>query len=873
MYRTDLSGAWRFETDEKDQGVGEGFFSRRLRGQGFLLPGSACENGVGEKQEDYPELTKEAVRAPRERFSYLGALWLQREFTVPQEMEGRYARLFLERVNMASQLWLDGTRAGRQIVELSAPHIYELGRLTPGTHTLTLRLDNRNLLNCGDMASGYSIDTQGYWNGAVGRIELQYEEPFHAENIQIYPQEQSVLVKLTLMSEIWRPEDRQSARVRLSVNGPDQALCAESCFDCTLYNARQVEQFSLSLESPLLWDEFTPHLYTLNVTSMSLGNTDTKQIRFGMRTFRREGKQFLLNGRQISLRGTIDCAQFPLTGYPSFDIQVWRSHFQTIRDYGLNHVRFHAWCPPECAFDAADELGLYLSVEMPLWINRDVTPLAYGDDPAHDLYYPREARIISKTYGNHPSFLFFSNGNETLGNFELLSDITAQIRPYDPRRLYTLTSNFDHPVMDCEDYLCAQTAGGKPVRIQSLQELVAEGTFVDYREAVDACPVPVISFETGQYCSYPDVDICERYTGNMTPVNFDVIRKHMVKQGIYPRLKEYIAASGDLAAKLYKEEIEAALRTRDLGGFELLSLVDYTGQNTATVGLLNIFYESKGILSPRQFRQFCSSVVPLFRAKRIYQNTEVLEAELELYDFGPEKIKNPVFELSLYRGEELFYQETTCERAVRIPLAEIKEAAMLSVVLSVGAHRNTWRIYVYPDAPSQDAPLRRISAWKELEEISEHGGQAVVDGSLLSQPIPGSFLPVFWSPAWFPTKQPSGEIIRHTHPLFSGFPTDKYPDYQWKELLDHAVCADLSGLTGLQPLVEVVPNFVDSIPSSPLFEFCLGKGRFLFCGFDLDQPDLPTRQLLSCIRQYMASGAFVLSSAFQMSWEAARRLF
>ena len=135
--------------------------------------------------------------------------------------------------------------------------------------------------------------------------------------------------------------------------------------------------------------------------------TDERTVTFGMRRIAREGRKFLLNGKQISLRGTTDCAIHPITGYPPMDLETWRNKMRIVKEYGMNHVRFHAWCPPECAFQAADEAGVYLSVEMPFWLNKDVCPLEAGDDPIHRPYFTQEAITISKTYGNHPSFLLF----------------------------------------------------------------------------------------------------------------------------------------------------------------------------------------------------------------------------------------------------------------------------------------------------------------------------------------------------------------------------------------------------------------------------------------------------------------------------------
>lgn len=852
----DLSGSWLYKTDYDDLGIQNEYYKDKFELSGFMLPGSACENGIGKKQEYYEELTKEAVRAPREKYEYIGALWLQREFELPDDAEGKCVRLFLERVNIASELWIDGEKIDRQIIELSAPHIYNLTRrIAPGKHTLTLRIDNRNLLNCGDMASGYSIDTQGYWNGIVGRIELQYEEMFHMENLQVYPNEHGIRVQVTFASDIWQPHHRYNTETELCVTAPDGQKLSSKRFERTMFNSRQVEYFDYEIDDIQPWDEFTPNLYTLTVKTMSKDNTDEKHVRFGMRSIKTDGKKILLNNKQISLRGTIDCAQYPITGYPPFDIELWRKNFRTLKSYGLNHVRFHAWCPPECAFDAADETGLYLSVEMPLWINKDVTPLEYGDDPIHNQYYPNEARTISKIYGNHPSFIMFSNGNETMGNFELLSDITTMMKAYDMRRIYTITSNFDHPVMPCEDYLCAFEAYGNHIRLQQLHDEACKHTCIDYSKAVSDSPVPVISFEIGQYCSYPDVDICERYTGNILPVNFDAIRNHMIKKGVYPRLKDYVAASGDLASKLYKEDIEAALRTKDFGGFELLSISDYTGQSTATVGILDVFFQSKGFTSAEEFRKFCNSVVPLFKAKRIFKNTEILEAELDLYDYGKIKITDPMFDLKIYNGSEIFYHTKTGNKKISVPLNAIEKSSQLKVELSVGEYTNSWNIYVFADK-AVNKNVRIINTAEELRNIIHNGGRAIVTADCIKNPISGSFVPVFWSPVHFPSQRPCGAIIDDTHPIFKYFPSGKYPDYQWKTLLDNSKSVNISSFgKDFKPIVETVPNFVDNTPGSPLFEAVVGKAELLFCGFDLNDTDETSKQLKNSIFSYFSSGS------------------
>ncbi len=846
----DLSGMWRYKTDEDAayEYRGERFPENR-----FKLPGTACENHIGKRRQYYDKISAEAVRAPRERYEYIAPLWLQRDIDIPDEADGKSVKLFLERVNIASELWIDDIKIGRQIIELSAPHVHNLtGKITSGKHTLTLKIDNRNLVNIDFMASGYSVDTQGYWNGIVGRIELRYEEIYHIDNIQIYPDDAGINVKVTETCGVHSPFVHKDAFLELEATAPNGARGPARRYQVKLYNSKQVDYIRYDMEDIQYWDEFHPDLYKLTVKYICDGNDDEKTVRFGMRTIKSDSKRMLLNGKTLSLRGTTDCAIFPLTGYPNMDIDFWRERFRIVKSYGLNHVRFHAWCPPECAFCAADEAGGYVSAEMPMWLNRDVCALELGDDAAHRQYFLREAITISKTYGNHPSFIMFSNGNENMGDFELLNDITTCVKAYDRRRLYTLTTNFDHPVMPCEDYLCAYEAGGRRVRIQCFHDEIGEGTYLDYSAAVSDVNVPIVSFEIGQYCVYPNVNLIDSYTGNMLPVNLDAIKKHMLDRGVYDKLNNYIKASGDLAVKLYKEDIEAALRTKGFGGFELLSLCDYTGQSTATIGILDVFCRSKGLIEPDKFRQFCGVVVPLFKSKRIFTNDENLEAELDLYDFGENKIANPKFIVSIYNGDELFYEYATRDNKISAPLNGITKSAKLDVTVSVGEYKNSWRVFVFaPDGGGEYA--RYIRTRGDLERICADGGRAVVTRECFDNPIQGSFIPVFWSPVHFPSQKPCGAMIDDKHPVFDDFPTDKYPDYQWKKLLDNAVGMDISEFDGVaDAIVETVPNFFDNTCASPLFEVKIGNAELLFCGFDLNGDYPEARQLKYSIEKYIS---------------------
>ncbi|MCR5278317.1 MAG: hypothetical protein K6E19_02640 [Lachnospiraceae bacterium] len=860
------------------------------------LPGSSCKNGIGTPVKFYDEYCKEAVRAPRERFEYIGPLDYFKTVDIPEDFEGCEVVLFLERVNISSRLWFDNIEIGRGIIGLSTPHVYRLSDrvdsegnpLIPrisGKHMLRLQIDNSNLLNMGDMASGYSVDTGGYWNGVVGRMELRCKSACSIENVSVFPEGHSLRIDTVTVSDRHVPMDIRKAAIKYEITTPDGQILAPWSQDIELFSKRQRNHYTLTLPENgfSLWSEFNTGLYSVKVTLKTDSSLDSFETTFGIRKIEVRNKEFKINGRTLSLRGTINCAQYPITGYPPMDEETWTEHFTKLKEFGLNHVRFHAWCPPEAAFAAADKLGLYLGIEMPLWLNRDVTPVELGDDDWHRLYYREEALRISETYGNHPSFVMFSNGNENLGDYALLETITEEMKAHDNRRIYTMSSNFDHPLSPAEDYLCAFEILHNKARIQFLHDEVAKSTTVNYDEMRAKVPVPFTSFEVGQYCVYPDVDICEDYTGAMAPVNFDIIRKEMKRHGVYDRLRDYVAASGDLAAKLYKEDIEAVLRTRGMGGFQLLSLTDYTGQSTATIGMLDVLFREKKVVSPETWRGFCSEVVPLLWAKREFLNTESLTGFISLYDQGAKEISNPVYELKITdkTGEEILF-ETKIPRAeekteIDIPLDFVKENALLKVYITVRngekTYTNSWRIFVYKDSVSRSEgaviPAELIvNSGETYEKAVRAGGKYLITPDYFGRDnlVKSSFIPVFWSPVHFPSEAPVGFMIDEDSPVLKSFPTEKYGDYQWKEPVDHSLSVRLHNIPGslmsagsksesgalvLHPVLEFVPNFADNEPKSPLFTFKAGNAEFLYCGFDLERTDLATKALRCSIVDYL----------------------
>ena len=159
-----LAGEWRFAIDSLDRGQAESWAARPLEGT-LHLPGSLQEQGYGDNvsvktpwtgqivdQSWYtaPEYAKYRepgnIKVPfwlNPDKHYVGAAWYQRTVDIPEDWQGRPVELELERTHWTTDLYLDGRKVDSR-ESLQTPHRYVFpDGLAPGTHTLTLRVDNR----------------------------------------------------------------------------------------------------------------------------------------------------------------------------------------------------------------------------------------------------------------------------------------------------------------------------------------------------------------------------------------------------------------------------------------------------------------------------------------------------------------------------------------------------------------------------------------------------------------------------------------------------------------------------------------------------------------------------------------------------------
>lgn len=380
----------------------------------------------------------------------------------------------------------------------------------------------------------------------------------------------------------------------------------------------------------------------------------------------------------------------------------------------------------------------------------------------------------------------------------------GEMKAADDRHLYTTTSftfekgHGDWPEKQ-DDFFVTQWTKKGWVRGQGVFNQELPSFDKDFRASIEGMEVPLVTHEVGQYSVYPDLTEIPKYTGTLMPLNFMAVKEDLEKKRLIDKAPQYLQASGKLAAILYKEEIERALKTPGISGFQLLDLHDFPGQGTALVGLLNAFWESKGILTGEEFREFCASVVPLLRfPKAVYTNNETFEAQIELCNYGKDELKNSTLSWeitadgrSLGKGKTpaaaLAFGHNGGLRKISFPLQQVTNTSKLEVCLSLDGteYRNRWNVWVYPSSvDTKWGDVKYTRSYDEAMALLKKGEKVLFNPDWHTlQGIEGKFVPVFWSPVHFPNQAGTmGVLCNPTHPALADFPTDMHTDWQWWDL-------------------------------------------------------------------------------------------
>lgn len=963
----DLAGIWRFEIDKEDRGFAEHWEKRRLT-QTITLPGCLQAQGYGDAiSEDTPWVQSlyDALWYQRGEYAYAqengtkvpflsqpprhytGKAWYQKTIFVPEKSDGFVGRLTLENTKWKTTLWIDGECKG-SIVSLCAPHVYETGALSAGEHTVTLCIDNGWQLPYRPDGHGVSDALGATWNGVAGAITLELFNRVWIERVKVNAQLPQAAIQVHLKNE--------TSHIQNCIVHVQDTVHTDISADavCVLTQGSQICELTLNYSSDTpLWDEFDQGLHNLIVTLSSISNElqgemqssitqlllqskemvsqfskvvlQTKEVTFGFRRAEVKEGHFVINGRNTYLRGTHFGGDYPLSGIPDCGSAYWDKIMDTVKTWGMNFIRCHSYCPPEAAFEAADRAGVYLQIECDMWN-------VFAPDAQMNNVLWEETKRILDTFGNHPSFLMLSPSNEPGGDWLMpLTDWVSKCRAYDSRHLYTIQSGWPYPMepdkITGTDYVYFHRSG---FGIQPGGTIRGPRGWNggDYRESLKDISYPVICHELGQWCSYPDFDVIDKFTGYLQPGNFEIFRESARAHDVLGQNKEFVYNSGRQQVRMLKEDLEANLRTPYIYGFELLDLHDYLGQGTALVGILDPFWDSKGYVAPNEWRQFCDETVLLARIESYCidraKNAEV-SIPIEVSHFGRAPLqsvrihwqleKQPVTQYT-YGEHGKTLTQTVSKPSVLCGTLKQRNYALeknqsagciylnmedtqpdCAYVLRVSMKangklvQNTWPLWIFdssklnpvstPDESKAESDTHEavfITSDRFHAETLLNEGKCVLfelpyeDTSYDCPPV--RFNPSFWNSQMGPTwARGMGMIIKNAHPAFASFPTTADGGWQWQSLIENArgLRVEKLGCDCIPNLVQPIDEWNRNDKMSLLFECQVGTGRLMMTSINLEQATPQAAALKKSILSYMKSDAFEPQG--QVSWKQLSSLF
>ena len=899
--RIPLEGNWGLQLDTAGAGIAPDWLTKSCT-DSLFLPGTTDMGKKGTYNTDMT-LTTSLSR----EYVFEGKALYTKQVDIPEEWDGTSVRLVMERTKPTT-IWIDGKEVGANN-DISTAQQYDLSSyLFPGTHTVAILVDNGKQVvpeKVYGSSHAYSASTQTNWNGIIGDFYLESVPLCGIDDIQLYP---DVAKKVVTARVTLRNPDKGVGKGILSFyaeawNTDKQHKTPVQTIEVDWTKPEQ--EFELALgDKALLWSEFTPALYRLSVSLKTDQSVDTEQATFGLRDFKAKGRQFTMNGKVTFLRGKHDACVFPLIAHTAMDVETWRHYFQVAKQYGINHYRFHSWCPPEACFEAADIEGIYLQPELPVWGNIDI------DDTELCDYLLKEGRNLHRAYSNHASFVMFGLGNEMSGE-EGLAMLIQTFKKEDNRHIYSSGSNnylgFKGKQAD-EDYFTTCRVGREDDKQFNTHARASfsfadayDGGYLnhtypnsemDFSSANALCDVPIISHETGQFQVYPNYEEIKKYTGVLKPRNFEIFKKRLEEAGMIDQAHDFMMASGKWSALLYRADIEMNLRTPEWGGFQLLDLQDYPGQGSAYVGILDAFMESKGLIAPEEWRHFCSEVVPLFCTEKFcWTNDEALTGEVEIANYSESDLNSKQLSWTLTDSKQQVLDKGVLPLQVKQgelakvgtlkpAIASVRKAEKVTLALSIDGtpYRNDYSLWIYPAADKEVAPSEDICVTDDLDAHLKYlteGGKVLWFPSKdkhKDQTVGGLFQTDYWNYRMFRTicenldrpVSPGtlGILTDPGHPALADFPTEFHTNWQWFPIIKQSYPMILDRLSDdYRPIVQVIDNVERNHKLGLLFEFKVGNGKLLVCMSDLkavqDKPE--ARQFYRSILEYMESSAFAPS--------------
>lgn len=879
-----LNGEWCFLLDPEEKYVPTNLDPEKLCDK-ITVPGSWEEQGFGQPSKHQPIGTWKKSR------EYEGTAWYFKDIFISDDMKDKSLNLVISGARWKTKVYINNLCID-ECNSLVSTHVYNVtDYINVGcSNRIAIYVNNTMILPLHD-SHIHSYHTATNWGGITGGIHIEATPLVSIQTLTYYPYLEKN--KIEVQVEFTNPTLlKQNDYLSIAVYTKDGNRVTHTK-KSLLSNSHKVLVTLDLWDEAILWDEDHPYLYKISASIIHQETIiDHKVQSLGLRSIKTVDKNIVINQTPRFFTGYVDCCIFPKTGYPSWDKNHYLKQFKIVKEYGFNHVRLHGWTPPKPFWEAADEAGIFVQTELPHWSNlytkRDTSP----NKEVHEFLSQEIERMIS-SLNEHPSFVLLSLGNELISaeGHEALNEMVNKCRSLDSTRLYTDNTGFGHlPAHDREGDFYIPTLNAHPPVTNHYAG--TPNTFEDYSMVTQLESKPMLAHEHGQFTMYVRPQEKDKYQGILHPHWLKTTMETLEKKRLLGRVDEFIQASGVLQARAYKESIERARRTSGLSGIQLLDIRDFPGQGHATTGVLDVFWDNKGTITPEQFRTFNDECVLLMRCKsRTHVTGEKINIVIDLSNFSKYFFEDCqlTWELKDRHGA---IQQTGTLPISSAPHGEVttigvieaytqpnkSQELLLSVYVETSNRviKNEWEFWTYarPTLHSKanqiwsDVSVLKSSiygmkhngkigfqdfSYKEAKgielAISDHMStellQYILDGGkawLMAEEgnqydeVKTRFLPIFWNYIWFPSQVGTtmGMIINE-HPSLDGYPHDGTSNWNWYHLVDGATAMNLETVPQIKPIVEVIDNHNRGKHLSYCFEAKIGEGSLFVTSFNILQ--------------------------------------
>ena len=507
------------------------------------------------------------------------------------------------------------------------------------------------------------------------------------------------------------------------------------------------------IEKPILWSLSNPYLYGYKVEIKYFdGEISVKEGKFGFRTLGQNGKNITINGKPVYIRGYIRGAKAHdhanLLGLSLKDFYL--KNLRQAKKFGFNYVRFHSVVPEEELFEAADEVGMLVHVEL---------------RPPHDIYNNLEEMVttgsaivpeeflretVDKCF-NHPSFAVYCIGNEIKrASSDDISKIKEKINELDGTRLFLDTCawgknnrpNVDMDVQhlsyyfpygrhagmydDTENLLAANVDENEPMKVETENCEIVRDLYFN---------VPLIAHEVCHYTALRDFySLKEKFlkSGAENPWWIDEEIKLVEEKGYKEVFGEMFKASKHFQFICWKTAYEEMRKSRLLGGFHFLQFADTDAYENSN-GVVDCF-DDETCVKPEDFLKFNGDRVLVADLKtRNYFCSDKITVPVYFSNLGEDAEKRANLTLTVEKGGKthvdcsMMNVDISKKGSYRLCKAKItlpEESGVYALKLRLGAKsgvysENEWTLWIY-EKPSKKETYKEFVSY-------DNGHEAITD--------------------------------------------------------------------------------------------------------------------------------------------------